>query len=165
MTRQGGVGLAAGSPLGTAAAMSSQSLHASQLLSFDVAVIGGSTTGVFAAVRAAEKGMIRFLNLDGTENLMHVDDAGIVQWTNSRWRAEGTPSPACYSIPYRAIVPVGSENVLCAGRMLDCSRDAYGALRVMVNCNQMGEAAGLAAAKAVKSGLPAFKAYAGMPNS
>ena len=96
---------------------------------------------------------------------MHVDDAGIVQWTNSRWRAEGTPSPACYSIPYRAIVPVGSENVLCAGRMLDCSRDAYGALRVMVNCNQMGEAAGLAAAKAVKSGLPAFKAYAGMPNS
>lgn len=96
---------------------------------------------------------------------MHVDDAGIVQWTNSRWRAEGTPSPACYSIPYRAIVPVGSENVLCAGRMLDCSRDAYGALRVMVNCNQMGEAAGLAAAKAVKSGLPAVKAYAGMPNS
>lgn len=107
---------------------------------------------------------IRFLNLDGTENLMYVDDAGIVRWKNSRWRAEGTPSPECYSIPYRALVPVGSENVLCAGRMLDCSRDAYGALRVMVNCNQMGEAAGLAAAKAVKDGLSAAKAYAGMPD-
>ena len=35
----------------------------------------------------------------------------------------------------------------------------------MVNCNQMGEAAGLAAAKAVKSGLPAAKAYAGMPDA
>ncbi len=57
MNHQGGVGLAAGSPLGPAAAMTSQSLHASQPLSFDVAVIGGSTTGVFAAVRAAEKGM------------------------------------------------------------------------------------------------------------
>ena len=57
MNRQGGVELAAGSPLGTAAAMTSQSLHASQPLSFDVAVIGGSATGVFAAVRAAEKGM------------------------------------------------------------------------------------------------------------
>ena len=34
--------------------------------------------------------------------------------------------------------------------MVDCEREAYGALRVMVNCNQMGEAAGRAAVRAVK---------------
>ena len=60
-------------------------------------------------------------------------------------------------------MPKGSANVLCAGRMIDCSRDAYGALRVMMNCNQMGETAGLAAAKAVREGLSASDAYAGNP--
>ena len=47
--------------------------------------------------------------------------------------------------------------------MRDVIADAYGALRVMMNCNQMGEAAGLAAAKAVKDGLSARDAYAGNP--
>ena len=42
---------------------------------------------------------------------------------------------------------------IAAGRMLDCSREAFGALRVMVNCNQMGEAAGRAAARAVKGAV------------
>jgi hypothetical protein len=45
--------------------------------------------------------------------------------------------------------------------MLDADREAYGALRVMVNCNQMGEAAGAAAAKAVKERLAAPDAYPG----
>jgi hypothetical protein len=50
----------------------------------------------------------------------------------------------------RALRPVGAENLCCAGRMVDCEREAYGALRVMVNCNQMGEAAGRAAVRAVR---------------
>ena len=36
--------------------------------------------------------------------------------------------------------------------MLDCDRGAYGAVRVMVTCNQMGEAAGSAAADILLSG-------------
>lgn len=106
-----------------------------------------------------EKEGIRFLNLDGTEDLMRVNNVGRVEWVHSRWRPESDGVTDHYEIPYRAIVPKGSENVLCAGRMLDCSRDAYGALRVMVNCNQMGEAAGLAAANAVRNGLSAEHAF------
>ena len=49
--------------------------------------------------------------------------------------------------------------MLAPGRALDCARDAYGASRVMVNCNQMGEAAGRAAANALKKGLKAAEAY------
>ena len=99
--------------------------------------------------------------LDGREEKMVQNPAnGSVETKWTRWRPEGK-NPKCYQIPYRSIVPVGSENVLCAGRMLDASRDAYGALRVMVNCNQMGEAAGRAAAKAVKEGLKASEAYPG----
>ena len=56
-------------------------------------------------------------------------------------------------------MPKGSENVLAPGRILDCERDAHGACRVMVNCNQMGEAAGRAAANALAKNIPAANAY------
>jgi len=105
---------------------------------------------------------IKFRYLDGREwEMTQRPETGDIVTRHGRWRPEGGPTPKCYQIPYRAIVPQGAENVLCAGRMLDAARDAYGALRVMVNCNQMGEAAGAAAAKAVREGLRAPDAYAG----
>jgi hypothetical protein len=104
---------------------------------------------------------IKFRYLDGREWEMLQDLAtGEIKVRRGRWRPEG-PNPECYQVPYRAIVPKGSESVLAAGRMLDADREAYGALRVMVNCNQMGEAAGAAAAKAVKERLAAPDAYPG----
>ena len=61
--------------------------------------------------------------------------------------AESAESPTFYQIPYRALVPrgPGPANVLVAGRLTDADRGAYGAIRVIVNCNQTGEAAGAAA--------------------
>ena len=44
--------------------------------------------------------------------------------------------------------------MLVAGRLLDADPGAYGALRVMVNCNQTGEAAGAAAWLALDAGAP-----------
>ena len=105
---------------------------------------------------------ITFLYLDGTRQRMVQTDAGDVRWERDRWKNDGSPCATWYEIPYRVLVPKGSVNVLCAGRMVDATRDAYGALRVMVNCNQMGESAGLAAARAVKENLSAADAYAGM---
>ena len=84
---------------------------------------------------------------------------GSSEWKVGRWRKETEGLPTWYEIPYRSIVPKGAENVLAPGRALDCARDAYGASRVMVNCNQMGEAAGRAAANALKKGLKAAEAY------
>jgi hypothetical protein len=55
-------------------------------------------------------------------------------------------------VPYRSLVPRDAENVLVAGRVLDADREAFGGVRVMVNMNQTGEAAGVAAALAVKHG-------------
>jgi hypothetical protein len=57
-----------------------------------------------------------------------------------------------YQVPYRSLVPVGATNVLAAGRMIDADVGAFGAVRVMVNCNQMGQAAGVAAHLALDSG-------------
>jgi FAD dependent oxidoreductase len=68
-----------------------------------------------------------------------------------RWRPEQEEDPTFYQIPYRCLVPQGATNVLVAGRMIDTDRGAHGATRVMVNTNQMGEAAGTAAALALGS--------------
>ncbi len=104
---------------------------------------------------------IVFKYLDGHfERIVPDGDSGSRQ-EMGRWREDGGETPTWYEIPYRAIVPKGAENVLAPGRILDCERDAYGACRVMVNCNQMGEAAGRAAANALAKGLPA--ADAGLP--
>jgi hypothetical protein len=59
-----------------------------------------------------------------------------------------------YQIPYSSLVPKGAANVLIAGRSIDADEGAFGAVRVMINCNQMGQAAGVAAWLALDSGKP-----------
>ena len=96
---------------------------------------------------------ITFRYLDGTSSHLSVDPVTQkTAWTGGRWLPDGAPHAQWYEIPFRSIVPARSVNVLCAGRMLDCDRGAYGAVRVMVTCNQMGEAAGSAAADILLSG-------------
>jgi len=107
---------------------------------------------------------LTFRYLDGTEEIQKYDSVTKrTRWFPGRWRPETPTNPTYYSIPYRSIVPKGSENVLAAGRMLDCSREAFGALRVMVNCNQLGETAGRAAVRAIDTGVSVDKAYPGAP--
>jgi hypothetical protein len=48
------------------------------------------------------------------------------------------------------------DNLVMAGRMICVERNAYGATRVMVNCNQTGEAAGVAAYLAMKDNIPVY---------
>jgi hypothetical protein len=47
------------------------------------------------------------------------------------------------------LVPREIKNLIPVGRMLNADEGAFGALRVMVNLNQLGEAAGVAAYLAV----------------
>ena len=109
-----------------------------------------------------EGGGITFKYLDGRMGGFKLGpDGQVISLEKKRWRPKTPTDPTSYAIPYRAIVPKTSENVLAPGRALDSSREAFGACRVMVNCNQMGESAGLAAVRAVKENLPAAKAYAG----
>ena len=98
---------------------------------------------------------ITFRYLDGREQRMEKGPDGEARWVEGRWREPGPDMPTWYEIPYRSIVPKGSVNVLAPGRALDCERDGYGACRVMVNCNQLGEAAGYAAAEALRQGIAA----------
>lgn len=55
-----------------------------------------------------------------------------------------------YGIPYRTLVPQGLTNVLVAGRCISSDRHIQGSVRVMPGCFITGQAAGAAAALAVK---------------
>lgn len=64
---------------------------------------------------------------------------------------EGFPKNGCaYDIPYRCLVPQKVENLLVAGRPISCDVNAYGSIRQQPCCMATGQAAGTAAALAVK---------------
>jgi len=54
------------------------------------------------------------------------------------------------TIPLSALVPKGSENIIVAGRSVSSDRLANSGLRVQAPCMAMGQAAGVAAALAVR---------------
>jgi hypothetical protein len=58
-----------------------------------------------------------------------------------------------YHIPYRALLPVNREHLLMAGRCISGSSVAHASYRVTGDCVAMGQAAGTAAALAVREGI------------
>jgi hypothetical protein len=94
---------------------------------------------------------ITFRYLDGTEMVIPERGAAHIQ---GRWRDPVEEDPTFYQIPFRSLVVESVPNLVLAGRMLDSDKVAFSALRVMVNMNQTGEAAGVACALAVESDCP-----------
>ena len=62
-----------------------------------------------------------------------------------------------YTIPYRSLVPKGADNLLVAGRCISSTHEAQASYRIMPVCCTLGEAAGVAAAVACKSGTEKMK--------
>ena len=62
-----------------------------------------------------------------------------------------------YGVPYRSLIAKGVDQLLIAGRCVSADSTAAGAIRVMPPCMGMGEAAGTAAALAVKTGTTVRK--------
>ena len=55
-----------------------------------------------------------------------------------------------YTIPYRCLIPKGSQNLLVAGRCISVTHEAQASIRIMPIVCCLGEAAGTAAAQAWK---------------
>ena len=72
------------------------------------------------------------------------------------------PEGDFYQIPLSTMISTRAPNTVLAGRIISADRSAYGAVRVMVNLNQTGEAAGVTAALAASEvvGIPDVKADA-----
>ena len=105
-------------------------------------------------IHHTDKPGITFRYLDGRENYVRPGYPGV----EGRWREVTETNPTFYQIPYRSIVPQGPfGNLLAAGRFIDADSEAHAAIRVMVNMNQTGEAAGTAAYLALKHNVSAQK--------
>ncbi len=57
---------------------------------------------------------------------------------------------AAYGIPYRCLLPLGLENLLVSGRCISVTHEALASTRVMVQCMEIGQAAGTAAALSIR---------------
>ena len=112
---------------------------------FEDAVVNGSYR---VDVHHPDKPGLTFRYLNGTEVYASPTGGG----KRGRWRDKTDTDPTFYQVPYRSLVPKGAANLLVAGRCLDADRGAFGAVRVMVNCNQMGQAAGTAAYLSLNAG-------------
>jgi len=114
---------------------------------FDDAIANGSY--VFDLHRQDKPG-ITFRYLDGTEIYSrpgYPEEKG-------RWRPETPTNPTFYQVPLRSIIPPKYNNLMVAGRMLDASIIAFSGIRVMVNMNQLGEAAGVTSYLALTQNKP-----------
>lgn len=80
------------------------------------------------------------------------DDASKVNDWESRTFRYG-PGES-HGIPYRCLTPRDLKNVLVAGRSISCEQVVQGSVRVMPVCLAMGEAAGAAAAQAIRQEVP-----------
>ncbi len=89
---------------------------------------------------------VTFMGFDG--NYTFEDTNGNI--THGSWRKEkgidlSLPIPTYYSLPFRTLVGEKYTNFIAAGRMMNADEPSFGALRVMTNLNQIGEAAGVGA--------------------
>ncbi len=67
---------------------------------------------------------------------------------DTRWAY--IPDGGTYTIPFRSLLPSGLDGIVVAGRCLSSSHDAHASARSIGTCMAMGQAAGTAAALAVK---------------
>jgi len=105
---------------------------------FDDAIANGSYR---VDIHHANGPGITFQYLDGRKEVIMERGAPP---SRGRWRAALPRNPTFYQIPFRSLVPGRVPNLVLAGRMLDADKVAFSAVRVMVNLNQTGEAAGVA---------------------
>ena len=67
---------------------------------------------------------------------------------DTRW--EYLPDGETYQIPFGCLLPQYIDNLLIAGRCLSADHDAHASVRSMGQCMAMGQAAGVAAAQAIR---------------
>ena len=90
-----------------------------------------------------------FIDVHWAKEDLVKDAAAMQKWENTTMSYKSGES---HGVPYRCLVPVNLRNVLVAGRSISCEQIVQGSVRVMPACLAMGEAAGLASARAAAAG-------------
>jgi hypothetical protein len=87
---------------------------------------------------------------DVLQGNMHEDTVALARYNMDCWGLKGMIDipTRLYGIPYRSLIPLQTEGLLTAGRVISGTRLAHSSYRVQVICSNIGEAAGTAAAMA-----------------
>ncbi len=73
---------------------------------------------------------------------------------NKDWvKSHRVPQGDWYEIPYPCLLPKDIDNLFTAGRCISSDRGSNGSLRIMPTCRATGQAAGTAAAMAIKENV------------
>lgn len=111
-------------------------------------------TGVFVVDTASQVGTRDSRRIVGGHRLGEEDMNSAATFPDSIGTgAKSALRRPIFEIPYRSIVPQGTENLLVSGRCASIADDAYEALRLIPPCLVFGQAAGVAAALAASSGV------------
>ncbi len=105
-------------------------------------------------IHHSDDGAITFKYLDGRRDVVYGREN---RRETDSWLSEYGLREAPgdhYEVPFDILVQPSVTNLIPVGRMLHADEGAFGALRVMVNLNQLGEAAGVAAYLALDGGQP-----------
>ena len=94
---------------------------------------------------------------DVLEGKQFPDTVALSYWPIDQHRADGAgtvldfPAPGVLTrVPYRCLIPLGSESFLVAGRSISATREAMASIRISGTIMAVGQAAGTAAALAVR---------------
>jgi len=93
------------------------------------------------------------ITLDDVLNARHFDDDVFAYGFHDSAPRLRVKNGGTYGIPYRALRPVGIDNLLVAGMMITSNHDAHMSTRNTVSCMGQGQAAGTAAALCTTNGL------------
>ena len=117
-------------------------------------------TGSHIGIREGRRifGRYRISDADIQEGRRHDDAVCLVTFGVDVHKLKNDDTDECmrgyrtkpYNIPYRALVPIGVENLLLAGRCISGDFYPHSSYRVMGNMAATGEAAGYAAARCVR---------------
>ncbi len=91
-------------------------------------------------------GTKKMVHSDWKSGIIHVDEIGVSPPPNTK-----NPN---VSIPLGSLIPQTLENLLAAGRNLSCDAVTHNFMRLIPQCWQTGQAAGVAASVALTSGAP-----------
>lgn len=118
-------------------------------------LIGGSTVGFRESRRFI--GRYTLTEDDCLNGRMFEDNIGLACYPLDMHDPDGgnvifrqIGGDGSYGIPYRCMLPQGVSNVLIAGRCISATHTALASVRSIAACEVMGQAAGTAAALAVK---------------
>lgn len=96
----------------------------------------------------------RHFDLERKNDPVEKDGATKAEALTQTFAANNRVKLGVTAIPYRALIPLGSDDIIVAGRCIAAEGQALGPARIMSTCMATGEAAGIATYLKLKNNIP-----------